>query len=113
MPGPHHTSSHRFHPDEILWPGENHTIGDQQDRKSTRLNSSHTVISYAVFCLKKKTDAHGFRRHRDFRWRLPDHRSMRRVTSHPYDQLIRVLSLVKLHYTDICPTQASHHLVIL
>src|SRR5437588_608926 len=27
----------------------------QQDRKSTRLNSSHTVISYAVFCLKKKT----------------------------------------------------------
>src|SRR5438132_5521399 len=28
--------------------------GDR-DRKSTRLNSSHTVISYAVFCLKKKT----------------------------------------------------------
>src|SRR5438034_6416576 len=27
---------------------------DHQDRKSTRLNSSHTVISYAVFCLKKK-----------------------------------------------------------
>src|SRR2546426_6401318 len=27
---------------------------DQQDRKSTRLNSSHLVISYAVFCLKKK-----------------------------------------------------------
>src|SRR5438034_4865522 len=26
----------------------------QLDRKSTRLNSSHTVISYAVFCLKKK-----------------------------------------------------------
>src|SRR5215204_7359098 len=26
----------------------------QGDRKSTRLNSSHTVISYAVFCLKKK-----------------------------------------------------------
>src|SRR2546426_3452587 len=28
--------------------------GDRQDRKSTRLNSSHLVISYAVFCLKKK-----------------------------------------------------------
>src|SRR5437588_7164589 len=28
-----------------------------EDRKSTRLNSSHTVISYAVFCLKKKTNA--------------------------------------------------------
>src|SRR5437868_9986937 len=27
----------------------------QQDRKSTRLNSSHVSISYAVFCLKKKT----------------------------------------------------------
>src|SRR5438034_6375975 len=29
----------------------------QPDRKSTRLNSSHTVISYAVFCLKKKKEA--------------------------------------------------------
>src|SRR5438132_4837988 len=27
---------------------------NRRDRKSTRLNSSHTVISYAVFCLKKK-----------------------------------------------------------
>src|SRR5438132_3040428 len=30
--------------------------GHALDRKSTRLNSSHTVISYAVFCLKKKMD---------------------------------------------------------
>src|SRR5260221_10847747 len=29
-------------------------LGQNGDRKSTRLNSSHTVISYAVFCLKKK-----------------------------------------------------------
>src|SRR5207302_8162166 len=28
--------------------------GERQDRKSTRLNSSHVKISYAVFCLKKK-----------------------------------------------------------
>src|SRR2546426_8026863 len=28
------------------------------DRKSTRLNSSHLVISYAVFCLKKKNNTH-------------------------------------------------------
>src|SRR5258708_24642247 len=28
--------------------------GSPQDRKSTRLNSSHQIISYAVFCLKKK-----------------------------------------------------------
>src|SRR5438477_8581169 len=32
--------------------GDVHTIG--RDRKSTRLNSSHMSISYAVFCLKKK-----------------------------------------------------------
>src|SRR5688572_32269127 len=33
-----------------------------QDRKSTRLNSSHSQSSYAVFCLKKKTKAsHSFR----------------------------------------------------
>src|SRR5256885_11051245 len=31
----------------------------QKDRKSTRLNSSHLVISYAVFCLKKKNVLHG------------------------------------------------------
>src|SRR5438034_87637 len=29
-------------------------VHENRDRKSTRLNSSHTVISYAVFCLKKK-----------------------------------------------------------
>src|SRR5438132_3820659 len=32
------------------------TPGHRRDRKSTRLNSSHTVISYAVFCLKKKIE---------------------------------------------------------
>src|SRR5690625_6663829 len=30
------------------------SAGDIEDRKSTRLNSSHVAISYAVFCLKKK-----------------------------------------------------------
>src|SRR5256885_3841287 len=30
----------------------------RRDRKSTRLNSSHLVISYAVFCLKKKLQIH-------------------------------------------------------
>src|SRR5256885_5647055 len=32
-----------------------------RDRKSTRLNSSHLVISYAVFCLKKKKEHHATR----------------------------------------------------
>src|SRR5947208_11491812 len=31
-----------------------HSKRDHLDRKSTRLNSSHQIISYAVFCLKKK-----------------------------------------------------------
>src|SRR5258708_32005688 len=31
-----------------------HCPGQRLDRKSTRLNSSHQIISYAVFCLKKK-----------------------------------------------------------
>src|SRR3712207_7836843 len=31
-----------------------HTVLEKKDRKSTRLNSSHANISYAVFCLKKK-----------------------------------------------------------
>src|SRR5947207_11254372 len=35
---------------QVAAPGGDH----RRDRKSTRLNSSHTVISYAVFCLKKK-----------------------------------------------------------
>src|SRR5258708_15278740 len=30
------------------------SLADTKDRKSTRLNSSHQIISYAVFCLKKK-----------------------------------------------------------
>src|SRR5258708_285500 len=34
---------------EVAWFG-----GNAKDRKSTRLNSSHQIISYAVFCLKKK-----------------------------------------------------------
>src|SRR5258708_24766557 len=33
---------------------ERHDLKHEQDRKSTRLNSSHQIISYAVFCLKKK-----------------------------------------------------------
>src|SRR5688500_17046526 len=43
------------HPDLIVLGGDYVTFGDRElDRKSTRLNSSHLVISYAVFCLKKK-----------------------------------------------------------
>src|SRR2546426_2295580 len=36
---------------------------DGEDRKSTRLNSSHLVISYAVFCLKKKKKINTHKEH--------------------------------------------------
>src|SRR5207244_11269791 len=39
-----------------VWIGVARGLGPlEKDRKSTRLNSSHQIISYAVFCLKKKT----------------------------------------------------------
>src|SRR5256885_4695109 len=41
-----------FHAKHALAPVEG--VAKAPDRKSTRLNSSHLVISYAVFCLKKK-----------------------------------------------------------
>src|SRR2546426_9137405 len=40
--------------DEIGGERQRRGAGAARDRKSTRLNSSHLVISYAVFCLKKK-----------------------------------------------------------
>src|SRR2546426_1109992 len=52
---------HALEPAAFGHPGDLYAIacledrhGDRLDRKSTRLNSSHLVISYAVFCLKKK-----------------------------------------------------------
>src|SRR5256885_13702390 len=47
-------------------------VNATQDRKSTRLNSSHLVISYAVFCLKKKK----------IKQSITDLRDRQRVTSH-------------------------------
>src|SRR5258708_26016514 len=42
---------------------EFHGAPRNSDRKSTRLNSSHQIISYAVFCLKKKKSQTGSARH--------------------------------------------------
>src|SRR5207248_11541599 len=52
-----HAAQHadREHQADVLaTEGRLHRLDDDQDRKSTRLNSSHRTISYAVFCLKKK-----------------------------------------------------------
>src|SRR3989442_10557590 len=42
--------------DQCLASGFTRVAGNELDRKSTRLNSSHVRISYAVFCLKKKKE---------------------------------------------------------
>src|SRR5256885_8519088 len=44
---------------QVVVAGRRQALLDETDRKSTRLNSSHLVISYAVFCLKKKKINHG------------------------------------------------------
>src|SRR5256885_13218601 len=57
-------------------------IVDVKDRKSTRLNSSHLVISYAVFCLKKKKTHPAVSRHGLHSVHLDCPRATSRI--HPY-----------------------------
>src|SRR5438874_5081887 len=45
---------------EVAVEGQSAAAVQDADRKSTRLNSSHVEISYAVFCLKKKSPPHGW-----------------------------------------------------
>src|SRR5256885_10875887 len=49
---------HLGHVEEVgnVGDAQHATAPERRDRKSTRLNSSHLVISYAVFCLKKKNN---------------------------------------------------------
>src|SRR5256885_7443293 len=62
--------AYRIHPDVAAAGGEVALrLEARADRKSTRLNSSHLVISYAVFCLKKKKKTE------------PSHQSRRRKQS--------------------------------
>src|SRR5688572_31379497 len=46
-----------------LVPAQLHRPHHARDRKSTRLNSSHSQISYAVFCLKKKKKTNNTKKH--------------------------------------------------
>src|SRR5256885_9678940 len=57
---PHGTTRQPVEVGHVVEPRARH-VGQtrpESDRKSTRLNSSHLVISYAVFCLKNKTTEH-------------------------------------------------------
>src|SRR5256886_4069196 len=87
-------------------------LGRPQDRKSTRLNSSHSQISYAVFCLKKKTKTTD---------RAP---AARRTTAYPASRLLHCLSpplrppprvnsrhrlSVCAHTSVICHVTPVHH----
>src|SRR5262245_64508246 len=49
-----HAADDVGHPEQSEQPRPPHRAAAHPDRKSTRLNSSHLGISYAVFCLKKK-----------------------------------------------------------
>src|SRR2546430_5566001 len=55
-----HHDAHLRQPDEREKQSDPCREAMLQDRKSTRLNSSHSQISYAVFCLKKKNINHDF-----------------------------------------------------
>src|SRR5256885_7196860 len=65
MRGPNRSRAHSEHLDSSpwkawrsCWDATSFLKKVNPDRKSTRLNSSHLVISYAVFCLKKKKKSH-------------------------------------------------------
>src|SRR2546427_6941579 len=54
----------------------------QGDRKSTRLNSSHSQISYAVFCLKKKKKQNNRRKQEKTAYTKNKHKTQQHSTSH-------------------------------
>src|SRR2546429_1551128 len=59
--------------------GQWHWAVEREDRKSTRLNSIHGYISYAVFCLKKKKNSYGGRKLMCKEVRLRSDRSVTRL----------------------------------
>src|SRR5438132_4752228 len=60
-----------------------------RDRKSTRLNSSHTVISYAVFCLKKKKKRQIMKTYSRETYRIGPRAEETRRAAKPHNRLLR------------------------
>src|SRR2546430_3862639 len=85
-----YTTLFRSHPNDInempvktngLHMASIHATPMELDRKSTRLNSSHSQISYAVFCLKKKMDVRTKTRQRSCLDTAPSLQTLPRETS--------------------------------
>src|SRR5260364_17185 len=72
------------------------------DRKSTRLNSSHQIISYAVFCLKKKKDIEALLGWRDIKLSEPVYRLARQPDSGVYGLISIEVSHLFLGQCLIC-----------
>src|SRR5215813_7800738 len=68
-----------------------------RDRKSTRLNSSHVRISYAVFCLKKKKD--------DYEGEDEDHGVHERAVGHRYDDEDQQEGRIGFFFNDTATTE--------
>src|SRR5256886_7858686 len=76
-------------------------LGTTLDRKSTRLNSSHSQISYAVFCLKKKKiQVHGQRVPHS-----PKHPALPPRPSSPLGEHVRALDQAPIDVTTPLPEQ--------
>src|SRR5256885_10552133 len=73
------------------------------DRKSTRLNSSHLVISYAVFCLKKKKQIHG-----NEVFLIDDARSGVRCVARPYGSALFQARVEVPRFVVCHPSPADH-----
>src|SRR5260221_3611148 len=69
-----------------------------KDRKSTRLNSRHTVISYAVFCLTNKPHRSELRSHTDL---------VRRLLLHDHRRKLGTLLALARRLTVVHPTHGS------
>src|SRR2546430_7625766 len=82
--------------DVLLYPLYHPAAALYTDRKSTRLNSSHSQISYAVFCLKKKKP------YQDITWTLTQRASLSELTTR---------SCRTLAYTEHTPLAASRRSV--
>src|ERR1035438_2961475 len=75
-----------------MWPPLARAANRSTDRKSTRLNSSHLGISYAVFCLKKKKDKENRHGWTDLGCLLVDSRRLSEVAGCRLDNRIFCLS---------------------